>query len=73
MLRTLLNMAVLVLFAVILMVRMRTPDRVAGGGLLAVELLSLVGAAFAAWYGGELVNRRTAPAFARAQPGHRSY
>ena len=70
---TLVNMGVLLLFAVILMLRMRTPDRVAGGGLLAVEMLSLIAAVFAAWYGGELVNRRTAPAFARAQPGHRSY
>jgi len=70
---SLVNMGVLILFAVILMLRMRTPDRVAGGGLLVVELLSLVGAVFAAWYGGELVNRRTAPAFARAQAGHRSY
>jgi uncharacterized membrane protein len=72
-LMSLVNMGVLILFAVILMLRMRTPDRVAGGGLLAVELLSLVGAVFAAWYGGELVNRRTAPAFARAHAGHRSY
>src|ERR687883_395957 len=68
---TLVNMGVLLLFAVILMLRMRTPDRVAGGGLLAVEMLSLIAAVFAAWYGGELDKRRTAPAFVRAQPGHR--
>jgi uncharacterized membrane protein len=68
----LINMGVLILFAVILMLRMRTPDRVAGGGLLAVELLSLVAAVFGAWYGGELVNRRTAAAFARAHAGNRS-
>lgn len=65
-LQTLMNMGVLVLFAVILMIRMRTPDRVAGGGLFAIELLALAGAAFGAWYGGELVERRRAPAFARA-------
>ena len=35
------NMGVLILFAVILMLRMRTPDRVASGGLFAVELLAL--------------------------------
>lgn len=68
----LINMGVLVLFAVILMLRMQNPDRVAGGGLLVVELLALAGAGFGAWYGGELVNRR-APAFARADAGHRSY
>ena len=58
----LINMGVLILFAVILMLRMRSPDRVAGGGLIAVELLSLVAAVFGAWYGGELVNRRRSAA-----------
>jgi uncharacterized membrane protein len=67
----LINMGVLILFAVILMLRMRTPDRVAGGGLLAVELLSLVAAVFGAWYGGELVNRRSAASLARAHAGNR--
>jgi uncharacterized membrane protein len=67
----LINMGVLILFAVILMVRMRTPDRVAGGGLLAVELLSLAAAVFGAWYGSELVNRRrSAGAFARIHAGN---
>ena len=69
----LINMGVLILFAVILMVRMRTTDRVASGGLLAVELLALSAAVFGAWYGGELVNKRTARTFARAEAGHRSY
>jgi uncharacterized membrane protein len=69
----LVNMGVLILFAVILMLRMRTPDRVAGGGLLAVELVALGAAAFGAWYGGELVNRRRSATFARAEAGHRSY
>jgi uncharacterized membrane protein len=67
------NMGVLLLFTVILMLRMRTPDRVAGGGLLAVELLSLAAAVFGTWYGNGLANRRTGPAFARARAGHRSY
>lgn len=66
------NMGVLILFAVILMLRMRTPDRVAGGGLLAVEFLALAGAVFGAWYGGEIVNRR-ATTFARAEAGNRTY
>src|SRR5690349_5708754 len=66
-LQGLVNMGVLVIFTVILMLRMRTPDRVAGGGLVAVELLALAAAGYGAWYGGELVNRRRGPAFARAQ------
>jgi uncharacterized membrane protein len=65
-LQGLMHMGVLILFAVILMVRMRTADRVAGGGLLAVEVLALAAAGFGAWYGGELVNRRRTPAFVRA-------
>ena len=72
-LQGLVNMGVLLVFAVILMVRMRTPDRVAGGGLVAVELLALAGAVFGAWYGGELVNRRRTPAFARAEAGNRLF
>jgi len=62
------NMGVLILFAVILMLRMSHPDRVAGGGIFAVELLALVGAVFGAWYGGELVNRRQAYAQVRSNP-----
>jgi uncharacterized membrane protein len=67
----LVNMGVLILFAVILMLRMRTTGRVAGGGLLAVELLAFAAAGFGAWYGGKLVNRRRSPAFARAGAGQR--
>ncbi|GAA3346173.1 hypothetical protein GCM10020358_56160 [Amorphoplanes nipponensis] len=69
----LVNMGVLLVFAVILMLRMRTPDRVAGGGLVAVELLALAGAVFGAWFGGELVNRRRVPAFVRTEAGNRTY
>ena len=72
-LQGLVNMGVLLAFAVILMVRMRTADRVAGGGLVAIEVLALAGAVFGAWYGGELVNRRRSPAFARAEAGNRTY
>jgi uncharacterized membrane protein len=67
---TLINMGVLSMFAVILMVRMRTVDRVAGPGLLAVEVIALAGAAYAAWFGGELVNRRTPGEFAAPRSGH---
>jgi uncharacterized membrane protein len=62
----LLNMGVLIFFAVILMLRMRTPDRVAGGGLFVVELLALGAAVYGAWYCGELVNRQPSPVAARA-------
>jgi uncharacterized membrane protein len=69
----LVNMGVLILFAVILMLRMRTTDRVAGPGLFLLEVLALGVAVVGAWFGGELVNRRRAPAFARVETGHRSY
>jgi uncharacterized membrane protein len=65
-LQNLMHMGVLILFAVILMLRTQTPDRVAGGGLLVVELIALVAAFVGAWYGGELVNRHATPAFAQA-------
>jgi uncharacterized membrane protein len=68
-LRTLTDMGVLIIFAVLLMLRMRTPDRVAGGGLVAIELLALAAAAFGAWYGGELGKRR-AGTFARTGDGN---
>jgi uncharacterized membrane protein len=64
-LQNLMHMGVLILFAVILMLRMQSQDRVAGGGLLVVELIALVAAFFGAWYGGELANRGAVPAFAR--------
>jgi uncharacterized membrane protein len=64
--RNLMHMGVLVLFAVILMLRMQSTDRVAGWGLLAVEVISLTAAFFTAWYSGELANRRSFPALAQA-------
>jgi uncharacterized membrane protein len=71
-LRVLLNMGVLILFAVILMVRVGSQDRAAGPGLFLIELLSVGAAGFGAWFGGELANGRT-PAFARAVVGQRGY
>ena len=64
--RNLMHMGVLILFAVILMLRMRSPERVAGGGLLAVELIALVAAFVGAMYGGPLATRMVAPAYAQA-------
>ncbi|GIF05333.1 DUF2231 domain-containing protein [Actinoplanes siamensis] len=71
-LRTLINIGVLVVFAVILMVRIRAHDRVAGGGLFLIEVLALALAGFGAWFAGQLANGRT-PAFARAATGAREY
>jgi uncharacterized membrane protein len=66
-LQNLVHMGVLVLFAVLLMLRMRSPERVAGGGLLIVEVLAMAAAFVGAWYGAELVNRRgVTPAYAQA-------
>ncbi|MBL7260989.1 DUF2231 domain-containing protein [Paractinoplanes lichenicola] len=71
-LRVLLNMGVLFLFAVILMVRVGDPNRQAGVGLFLLEVLALAISGFGAWFGGELANGRT-PAFARAAVGNRGY
>ena len=60
--RFLLDGAVLVVFAVILLLRMRTPERTAGAGLLILELLGL-GMAVAGGLAG------AAPSAARARPG----
>ncbi|MEV0896601.1 DUF2231 domain-containing protein [Actinoplanes sp. NPDC049802] len=71
-LRGLLNVGVLVVFAVIAMLRVREPERVVSGGLFAVELLALALAGFGAWFAGEVANGRS-PAFARAAVGNRNY
>jgi uncharacterized membrane protein len=71
-LRTLLHMGVLILFAIILMVRVGHADRAAGTGLFLLELLALGLAGFGAWFSGEVANGRT-PAFARAAAGNRGY
>ena len=71
-LRVLLNMGVLFLFAVILMVRVGDPDRQAGVGLFLLELLALAVSGFGAWFTSALANGRM-PAFARAAVGNRGY
>ncbi|MFC7528647.1 DUF2231 domain-containing protein [Actinoplanes sp. GCM10030250] len=48
----LIDVGVLILFAVLTLMRVRTADRVADSGLLIVEVLGLALAAFGAWYGG---------------------
>jgi len=71
-LRVLLNMATLILFAVILMVRVGEPERQVGVGLFMVELLAIGVAGFGAWFAGALANGRT-PSFARAAVERRGY
>ena len=71
-LRVLLNMGSLILFAVILMLRMGNPDRAAGVGLYLIELFALAVTGFSAWFASRLAHGRT-PAFARAAAGQRGY
>lgn len=71
-LRVLLNMGVLFLFAVILMVRVGSPDRAAGVGLFFIELLALAVSGFGAWFAGALANGHT-PVFAKAAVGNKGY
>jgi uncharacterized membrane protein len=71
-LRLLINMATLILFAVILMLRVSSPERQASVGVYLVELLGLAVGGFGAWFAGALANGRV-PAFARAAVGHRGY
>jgi uncharacterized membrane protein len=71
-LRVLFNMATLIFFAVILMLRVSSPARQAGLGVYLVELLALAVGGFGAWFSGVLATGRT-PAFARAAVGHRGY
>jgi hypothetical protein len=54
----LLDLSVLILFAVIALVRLRTDDHVAESGLLLVELLGLAAAGVSTWFGGRLGPRR---------------
>ncbi|GIE98284.1 DUF2231 domain-containing protein [Paractinoplanes rishiriensis] len=71
-LRILLNMGVLVLFAVILMVRVGDPARGVGVGLFLLEVVAVGVSGFGLWFSGELANGRT-PAFAKAAASNRGY
>ncbi|NMO57165.1 hypothetical protein HH310_39080 [Actinoplanes sp. TBRC 11911] len=70
MLRVLLSMGSLILFAVILMLRMGNTDRAAGAGVYFVELIALGVSGFGAWFASRLAHGRM-PAFARAALGQR--
>ncbi|MFI1996857.1 DUF2231 domain-containing protein [Actinoplanes sp. NPDC020271] len=50
----LLDMGVLVYFAVLILIRVRGAERVANPGLLLLELLGLVVAGLSSWFGGRL-------------------
>jgi uncharacterized membrane protein len=63
----LLDLGVLVTFAVIAMIRLRTADRGADSGLLALEFAGLTAASFSAWYGGRFGGSRV-----YARRGYRS-
>lgn len=54
----LLDLGVLVVFAVVVVIRLRTPGREAGPGVVAIESAGLAAAAFSAWYAGRLDGRR---------------
>ena len=62
----LLDLGVLIVFAVIVMLRLRTPDRHLDPGILAVELLGLTLGVHSCWYGGRFGDRR---ALAGGRPG----
>lgn len=69
-LRVLLSMGSLIIFAVILMLRMGNSDRAASVGVYFVELIALGISGFGAWFAGRLAHGRM-PAFARAALGQR--
>jgi uncharacterized membrane protein len=53
----LINLGVILLFAVIWVVRIGADNRAAGGGLFMVELLALAAAGVGAWFGSQLIQR----------------
>ncbi|GIF40273.1 DUF2231 domain-containing protein [Actinoplanes xinjiangensis] len=54
----LLDVGVLILFAVLTLMRVRGADRTADPGLLLLEIAGLVVAAFGAWFGGRFADPR---------------
>ncbi|MDT0528138.1 DUF2231 domain-containing protein [Micromonospora sp. DSM 115977] len=51
------NVAVILLFAAIWVVRLNAESRAAGGALIAIEVVALAILGLSAWLGGELVDR----------------
>ncbi|MFC4068706.1 DUF2231 domain-containing protein [Actinoplanes subglobosus] len=54
----LLDVGVLIVFAVLTLMRVRGPDRSADPGLLLLEIAGLAVAAFGAWFGGRFADPR---------------
>lgn len=65
----LLDLGVLVTFAVIALIRLRTADRATHSGLLALELAGLAVAGFGARFGGRFGARRARAGRSRGSPG----
>jgi uncharacterized membrane protein len=65
----LLDMGVLVAFAVVAMIRLRTADRVADSGLLALEIAVCTASGFSAWHGGRFGGSRVYARRGAAPPG----
>ncbi|WIM98436.1 hypothetical protein ACTOB_002036 [Actinoplanes oblitus] len=63
------DLGVLFLFAVLVMIRVRTGDRAVGPGLFPLELLGCGSAFAASWYGGRLGPNRP-PGMRRSTSGH---
>lgn len=51
------NLAVILLFAAVWVVRLNADSRAAGGALIAIEVVAVAILALSAWLGGELVDR----------------
>ncbi|BBH67324.1 hypothetical protein ACTI_40090 [Actinoplanes sp. OR16] len=61
----LLDVGVLIWFAVLTLMRVRSHDRVAGFGLVLLELLGLAAAGFGAWFGGRIIGPNRSPGMRR--------
>lgn len=64
----LLDVGVLIIYAVLTLTRVRDPHRTASAALLTLELAGLAAAAFSAWFGGRLA-APGAPVADRGRPG----
>ncbi|WP_433829916.1 DUF2231 domain-containing protein [Actinoplanes sp. CA-015351] len=62
----LLDVGVLIWFAVLTLMRVRSQDRLADGGLLFIEVLGLAGAVVGYWYGGRFTDPNRPPGMRRA-------
>ncbi|WP_229076555.1 DUF2231 domain-containing protein [Actinoplanes sp. DH11] len=65
----LLDTGVLIFFAVLTLLRVRSPGRVAEAGLVVMELLGLAAAIFSTWYGGRFTETRSGTPSGSGTPG----